>query len=194
MTVARPLGIACFGTSLTTGRLSGNWPTKLQSQLNGVANRKIIVYDVGKGSQTSDWGVQNLDRPCNHRPDFCLIEFSINDSVTANNISIAKATENLTTIVTALRNSNPNMKIFMMTMNGVPDLTLRPNLEAYYQNDRNFAAANNLGLIDNRVAYGTPNYTDTPDGLHPSETAVDTKLLPNIFNSIAPLVTTYGCS
>lgn len=186
--IERPVGIACFGTSLTTGRLSGSWPIKLQNKLNGVARRRVICYDVGQGSQTSAWGVANIDRPRNHRPDICLIEFSINDAVTANGISIAQATTNLLTIVNALRAVNPAMLIYLMTMNGVPDLTLRPNLEAYYQNDRDFAAANGCGLIDIRTVWGTPNYTDTPDGLHPSEAAVDAKLLPTVFNVLAPIV------
>jgi len=188
--IERPVGIACFGTSLTTGRLSGSWPIKLQNKLNGVARRRVICYDVGQGSQTSAWGVANIDRPRNHRPDICLIEFSINDAVTANGISIAQATTNLLTIVNALRAVNPAMLIYLMTMNGVPDLTLRPNLEAYYQNDRDFAAANGCGLIDIRTVWGTPNYTDTPDGLHPSEAAVDAKLLPTVFGVLAPIVAT----
>jgi lysophospholipase L1-like esterase len=185
--IERPVGIACFGTSLTTGRLSGSWPIKLQNKLNGVARRRVICYDVGQGSQTSAWGVANIDRPRNHRPDICLIEFSINDAVTSNGISIAQASANLLTIVNALRAVNPAMLIYLMTMNGVPDLTLRPNLEAYYQNDRDFAAANGCGLIDIRTVWGTPNYTDTPDGLHPSEAAVDAKLLATVSPASGPL-------
>jgi len=186
--IERPIGIACFGTSLTTGRLSGGWVQKLQDKLNGVSRRRVICYDVGAGSQTSAWGVSNVDRPRNHRPDVCLIEFSINDAVTANGISTAQATTNLSSIVSSLRARNPNMLIYMMTMNSCPDLSLRPNLEDYYQNDRTFAAANGCGLIDIRPLWGTPNYTDTPDGLHPSEAAVDAKLLPTVFNVLAPIV------
>jgi len=186
--ILRPVGIACFGTSLTTGRLSGGWVQKLQDKLNGVSRRRVICYDVGQGSQTSAWGVANIDRPRNHRPDICLIEFSINDSVTANGISISQATANLTSIVNTLRAVNPNVLIYLMTMNGIPDLALRPNLEAYYQNDRNFAAANGCGLIDIRPVWGTPNYTDTPDGLHPTEAAVTAKLLPTVFGVLAPIV------
>jgi len=186
--ILRPIGIACFGTSLTTGRLSGGWVQKLQNKLNGVSRRRVICYDVGQGSQTSAWGVANIDRPRNHRPDVCLIEFSINDAVTANGISIAQATANLQSIVNALRAVNPNVLIYLMTMNGCPDLTLRPNLENYYENDRVFAAANGCGLIDIRPVWGTPNYTDTPDGLHPSEAAVDAKLLPTVFAVLAPIV------
>jgi lysophospholipase L1-like esterase len=133
--------------------------------------------------------VANIDRPRNHRPDVCLIEFSINDSVTAYGISIAQATANLQSIVNALRAVNPNVLIYLMTMNGCPDLTLRPNLENYYENDRVFAAANGCGLIDIRPVWGTPNYTDTPDGLHPSEAAVDAKLLPTVFAALTPIVT-----
>lgn|GEM_PF-3178400 len=186
--IPRPIGIACFGTSLTTGRLSGGWVQKLQNKLNGVSRRRVICYDVGQGSQTSSWGVANIDRPRNHRPDVCLIEFSINDSVAANGISIAQATANLQSIVNALRAVNPNVLIYLMTMNGCPDLTLRPNLENYYENDRVFAAANGCGLIDIRPVWGTPNYTDTPDGLHPSEAAVDAKLLPTVFAALTPIV------
>ena len=186
--IERPIGIACFGTSLTTGRLSGGWPIKLQNKLNGVSRRRVICYDVGQGSQTSSWGVANIDRPRNHRPDVCLIEFSINDAVTANGISIAQATANLQSIVNALRAVNANVLIYLMTMNGCPDLTLRPNLENYYENDRVFAAANGCGLIDIRPVWGTPNYTDTPDGLHPAEAAVDAKLLPTVFAVLAPIV------
>lgn len=186
--IPRPLGIACFGTSLTTGRLSGSWPIKLQNKLNGVAKRRVIVYDVGQGSQTSAWGLANVDRPRNHRPDICLIEFSINDAVTTNGISIAQASANLLSIVNALRARNPAMLIYIMTMNSCPDLSLRPTLENYYQNDRDFAAANGCGLIDIRPVWGTPNYTDTPDGLHPSEAAVEAKLLPTVYNVLAPIV------
>jgi hypothetical protein len=80
------------------------------------------------------------------------------------------------------------MLIYLMTMNSCPDLSLRPDLENYYANDRAFAAANGCGLIDIRPVWGVPNYIDTPDGLHPSEAAVDAKLLPTVFNVLAPIV------
>ena len=186
--IERPIGIACFGTSLTTGRLSGGWPQKLQDKLNGVSRRRVICYDVGAGSQTSAWGAANMYRPTDPRPDICLIEFSINDAVTAFSVSIAQATANRTSIINGLRARNANMLIYLMTMNSCPDLSLRPDLENYYANDRTFAAANGCGLIDIRPVWGTPNFTDTPDGLHPTEAAVVAKLLPTVFNVLAPIV------
>jgi lysophospholipase L1-like esterase len=184
-----PYSVACYGTSLTTGRLSTSWANRLERNLQAVAGRPIRVYDVGAGSTTSQWGVDNVFRVTQHKPTACLLEgFSINDSVTANGISISQARANKVTIKNALLAANPAMRIFVLTMNGVPDATLRPDLEAYYQDDRDFAAAYGLTLLDVRAAWGTPNLTDTPDGLHPTQEAVDRVLLPAVTAALSPLV------
>jgi len=144
---------------------------------------------VGQGSTTSTWGLDNVFRVTQHRPDACLLEgFSINDAVTVNSITIATARANKVAIKNALLAANPDMRIFVLTMNGVPDMSLRPDLEAYYQDDRGFAAAYGLTLLDIRAAWGTPNYTDTPDGLHPDQAAVDRVLLPAVTAATASLV------
>ena len=187
--IPKPYTVACYGTSLTTGRLSAAWPTRLERNLQAVAARPVRVFDVGQGGATSQWGIDNIFRATQNRPDACLLEgFSINDAITANAISIAQARVNKVAIKNAILAARPDTRIFVLTMNGVPDTSLRPNLEAYYQDDRDFATAYGFTLLDIRAAWGTPNYTDTPDGLHPDQAAVDRVLLPAVTAALSPLV------
>jgi lysophospholipase L1-like esterase len=186
-----PYSVACYGTSLTTGRLSTSWTNRLERNLQAVAGRPIRVYDVGAGSTNSQWGVENVFRVTQHKPTACLLEgFSINDSVVGGptELSLSQARANKILIKDALLAANPAMRIFVLTMNGVTNASLRPNLEDYYQDDRDFAAAYGLTLLDVRAAWGTPNLTDTPDGLHPTQEAVDRVLLPAVTAALSPLV------
>jgi len=187
--IRAPVTIAGFGTSLMTGRLSTSHLVRLQSNLRAVASRPVVVYDVGQGGMTSAWGRANIFRATQHRPNICLFEgFSINDAVTSFSVSRAQSLDNKAAILADLRACRADMKIFLLTMNGVPDPTLRPDLEAYYQDDRDFAAANGLTLLDVRAAWGTPTLTDMPDRLHPIQAAVDRVLLPITTAACTPFV------
>lgn len=81
-TVRKPFVAAFFGTSLTTGRLSTFWVERLLQELRGVpeALGDVILLNMGKGSQTSDWGRDNAYTITQKRPQFVLSEdFTIND-------------------------------------------------------------------------------------------------------------------
>lgn len=185
-----PFTVACLGTSLTTGRLSGYWPGKLEKMLHVGSKGPIRVFDCGKGSQTSQWGVDNVIYAAMHRPTVCTIEFAINDSVPSFGIDITTHNANMLTIVNTLRSWNPDIIPVVMTMNPVSSALQsgRPNLADYYQADRDFAVANNCELIDNYTVWTNPlGAGDSADGLHPDETAVDTKSLPNIFSGISSI-------
>lgn len=80
--IKRGYDIVLYGTSLTTGRLSGQWDRKLAQALAARTDRPVRVHSMGKGSQTSDWGVLNMiNNVAVFNPTHILFEgFSINDS------------------------------------------------------------------------------------------------------------------
>jgi hypothetical protein len=143
MTIPRPYTIACFGTSLTTGRLSGGWPTKLQNALSSSVNRPIRVFDVGKGSQTSDWGVANIFNAGQHKPNAAIIEFSINDAAPSLFTGgLSGHTTNMNAIIDGLRTYNPSIDITLASMSplGLDGATLRPDLASFYASDATIAS------------------------------------------------------
>lgn len=185
-----PFTVATLGTSLTTGRLSGYWDTLLEQWLAVGSQGPVRVFSCGKGSQTSIWGKDNAIYAAMHRATCCTIEFSINDAVPSFGITVTDHIANMSEIVEILREWNPDIIPVVMTMNPVATSIAsgRPYLEDYYQADRDFAAANDCVLIDNFLVWDNPLSTgDAPDGLHPSDQAVRTKLLPNIYAGISAI-------
>lgn len=205
-----PYVIVVGGTSLSTGRLSGAWPAKLQRALNALCKRRVRVIDAGKGSQTSDWGVTQIPWWKLFKADAAIIEFSINDSASALFAGgTAGHTANMNNIIDSLRENNPGIDITIQTMSplGPNGASSRPSLASFYQLDRDIANAKATRLLDNNPAWLTyigqitgttpstqfafPNdntWTQSNDELHPMEGRVDELLLPRLISHFRQII------
>ncbi len=206
-----PYTILVGGTSLSTGKLCWAWASKLERRLNGACSRRVRIIDAGKGSQTSDWGVTQIDWWKNFHADAAILEFSINDAATSLFAgSLAGHQTNMYSIIDGLRANNPNIDITIQTMSpvGPNGATARPDLAGFYQKDRDIATAKSCRLLDNNSAwpdyyvsktgaalpttqYYLPNdgtWTVSNDGLHPIESRVDDFLVPRLFNHFRKLI------
>ena len=127
------------------------------------------------------------------RPDVVVVEYATNDAFTSYGISPAQSEANVRQMITAFRNRDTDVPIFLMIMNalvpGSAAATARPNLEEYNDVYRDLAAtpALNLGLIDNYDAWGSPPTNATiPDGLHPPIAELKQRLIPDMVEQLAP--------
>lgn len=186
--------IACYGTSLTTGRLSGHWVPKVEEALRARCTRRLRLYSMGKGSQNSIWGRDNAVTVENMRPRHVLFEgFAINDSA---NLAVSRADHllNLNAMLVTFRRIS-NVVLTLQTMNRVADQSnpgnMRAQLDDYYGDERTWAGQNGIGVLDNTVVWPNPmpyNLTNASDGLHPSEAAVEQYLIPSIVNYLTPII------
>lgn len=199
----RPFTLVTYGTSLTTGRLSSQWVERLQQTLYGLpeAVGPVVVYNMGKGSQTSVWGAANAYLVANLKPTHILSEgFAINDCALVGGspqVSQANHLTNMASMRATWKAANPNVDITWQTMNSVGTTTAtgRPSLANYYADEMTYAAAQGDTRIDNYLgaggAYPGPSsgwpkplpdaLTDNSDGLHPIWTGgTNTYLFPNV--------------
>jgi hypothetical protein len=200
--VRRPFTLVTYGTSLTTGRLSSQWAERLQQTLYGLpeAVGPIIIYNMGKGSQTSVWGAANAYLAADLKPTHILSEgFAINDSaVVGGNPQVSQADHllNMASMRATWRAANPGVDITWQTMSSVSTAAAgRPNLADYYADEMTYAAAQGDTRIDNYLGAGgaypgpsggwpkplSDSLTDNNDGLHPIWAGgTDTYLFPNV--------------
>jgi hypothetical protein len=199
----RPFVLAAYGTSLTTGRLSSQWVERLQQAMYGLpeAVGPIVVYNMGKGSQTSAWGAANAYLIADLKPTHILTEgFAINDCALVSGspqVSQANHLTNMASMRSTWKAANPAVDITWQTMNSVGLTTSagRPALADYYADEMTYAAAQGDTAISNYLgmggAYPGPSggwpkplsdaLTDNNDGLHPIWAGgTDTYLFPNV--------------
>lgn len=202
----RPYVLLVGGTSLSTGRLSGAWVTKLWQALRQRCRRQVRVIDAGKGSQTSDWAITQLDWWKTYRADAVLLEFAINDAATGLfPAGLAGHQSNMYTVIDSLRLGNAGLSVILQTMSplGPSGATARPNMAGFYQSDRDIATAKSARLVDHNPAWitaagGTPpnqyvlpndgTWTQGNDELHPTEARVEQILLPRLIAYFAALI------
>lgn len=199
--IRKPFTLVTYGTSLTTGRLSAQWVERLQQTLYGLpeAVGPVIVYNMGKGSQTSVWGAANAGLVANLKPTHILTEgFAINDCALVGGVPQVSQSDHLTNMASmraTWKATNPSVDITWQTMSSVGSTTAtgRPNLADYYADEMSYAATQGDTRIDNYLgpgglypASGWPkpladSLTYNSDGLHPIWAgAVDTYLFPNV--------------
>lgn len=180
--------IACIGTSLTYQGVGG-WQENLRNRLRLLTPRPVRTYDFGKSAATTV-NAPSISTPARMRPQVALIEYAMNDAITANSISVATFQTNLGNMVDAYQDEMPGSSIFLMTMNPTIDAAAAatPNLSLYYQAVRDVATAKSVGLIDNYPEWGTPTSGDIPDGVHPTPEIAAEVLVPNIIEALTPLL------
>ena len=204
MIILDPMIVGILGTSLSTGRLSANWVPELQRQAlqQPECVGPLTILNMGRGSQTSDWGVTQAPVIAAQNPTHALIEgFGINDSVVTLGVpavSQANHIANIVNIIATFRAARADVDITIQTMNPVSagGAALRPNLAAYYADELTTAAAQSCRALDNYGGVGIPvppgvatgwpkplplHFTYDSDGLHPKWTdAVENYLFPNV--------------
>jgi hypothetical protein len=162
--ILTPFTLALLGSSLTTGRLSGDWAPRLAHDLPEQPEAKgpINLYNLGKGSQNSAWGVTQAPVVAGYNPTHVLMEgFAINDSIDFGGgpaISRADHITNMQTIVATLRARNAAVDITIQTMNPVSaaGAAIRPNLPDYYADELATAALLNTRSLDHYSAWPHP--------------------------------------
>jgi len=202
-TVRAPFVLVTYGTSLTTGRLSATWPERLVQGIIGAPEcvGPFILYNMGKGGQTSVWGAANAYLAADMKPTHILSEgFAINDCFGGASPVVSQANHlaNMASMRSTWRASNPSVDITWQTMSSV-DTTVatgRTLLANYYADEMTFATSNGDSKIDNYLGAGgtypgpstgwikplTTSLTYDNDGLHPIWAgAVDTYLYPNVY-------------
>ena len=187
-----PFTLVTYGTSLTTGRLSSFWPERLQQALLGVpeAIGPVIVYNLGKGSTTSVWGVDNAQYGAAMRPSHILSEtFAINDCALINGtptVSLVDNAANMAAMRAIWVAADPMVNITWQSMSSISssNTSLRPDLATYYNDGMATGTALGDSVLDNYPGWINPlplALTDNNDGLHPIWTgAVNTYLFPNV--------------
>jgi len=205
--IRKTLSIALYGTSEVEGRLNNGWPGRFEAAARALATcvGPLNVFNQGKGSQNSDWGLANVNLIADPRPDVAIIDaFDINDRALVGGVpevTLANSLANKTAIVAALRAANPAMFIALMTMNDVNAAggAGRPDLAAGYAQTVALAATLGTDIIDNfngtapwgtfgggwphpgpDVLYQIDPTTGMPDGLHVTAAAFDTYTMPNL--------------
>lgn len=182
--------IAFFGTSLTW---LNYWEPLLINKLQVATGRFVRGYNMGINGADSGQGVANVAAVSAIRPSVVTFEFSMNDCASDRSISRATAISNNTAIITALKAAVPASRIFAMTMNPVINTgigSLRTMITDYYQDLRNLATSQGIGLIDNYAAWLTYG-VDTvkiPDGVHPIKSAAEAVTAPTMAAALAPLL------
>lgn len=157
MSILRPIVFCFTGSSLTTGRLACSdvsWVPRLAKDLRRQpeAKGRVIVYNMGKGSQTSEWLLTQAPVISSLRPTHILFEgMAINDCAIGP-VTMAKAAQNFDACVAEWRANISGVDLTHQTMSpaAVADAN-RVNLQAYY--DQELAQA---------VSHGVPSLNHTP--------------------------------
>jgi lysophospholipase L1-like esterase len=170
--------VVAYGTSLTA---NGAWVTQMAGVLNERFPGLATVVRSGGSGQWSEWGVRNLEkRVLGKKPDTVFIEFSINDSVERFKGSVEVAKANLEKMTDAIRKTNPQCEIILMTMtpgDSYPEghYSHRKDIEAHYEMYRSVAKVKNFLLIDHYPNWKALQASDKelyqkyiPDGIHPT--------------------------
>jgi lysophospholipase L1-like esterase len=173
--------VVVYGTSLT---LHGEWALAMQNWFATNYPGQVSFINSGGSGMNSGWGVTNLQsKVLDHQPNFVVAEFSFNDAHTSFALSVAQARTNLQTIVQGIHEQDTDTTVLLQVMNvpwdapGNPALTSRPQLQAFNDNCRQFAATNDLPLVDHYPAWLALQQTNQtlfenyiPDGAHPNAT------------------------
>ena len=172
--------VVVYGTSLT---LYGAWAVAMQEWFTTNYPGQVTFINSGGSGMNSDWGVANLQtKVLDHRPDLVLIEFAFNDAHQSFAMPVARGWTNLNMIMQGIRAQSTDTTVLLQIMNvpwdapGNPALSNRPQLEAFNDNYRNFAQADDVPLIDHYPAWLALKQTNQalfeswiPDGAHPNE-------------------------
>ncbi len=171
-----------IGTTSQNTRAPNSWPVKLQENLRAMfANNAIVVWNAGYGGKTvyfgwagSNYAAAVLNNPAYGSPDYTLISFGLNDSVSAG-YDGAIFERRLLALCDQIKRAGGVPII--VTSDVASQNTLRQGsaLEKVIQSQRKIAAQISAPIIDMNTMetefYGAPRANarfafDQPDGLH----------------------------
>lgn len=160
----RPLRIVALGTSLTARSV---WPEGLASELARCLGRKVSVIRIAKPGAGSDWGLTQVTKVLEARPDIVVLEFAINDADVLDGVSLDGSVARHLQLIGRLTGGQGHPAILLMTTN--PTLSpwrslQRPWLGDYYMAYRALAAQTGSGLADLWPRWAS---SIAGDGLHP---------------------------
>ena len=173
--------VVVYGTSLTAG---GAWAVAMKEWFEAQFPGQVSFYNAAGPGQNSDWGLLHLqERVLSHLPDLVVVEFSYNDAHEKFKMPVSRGAANLGKIVDAIKASRPDCDIALQVMNvgwdapnGKLSQSARPELSAFNENYRTYAAAKGLPFIDHFSVWlklkesDQPRYQRfVPDGTHPSK-------------------------
>ena len=115
------LKIAALGTSLTGG--TWRWFDVIVEWLDETYPNQVSYKNLGVGASASSYppgnsGLDKVKELAGFNPDVVFIEFAVNDAYNPYDISIDESRENLESMITTLKNANPEVEIVLQTMNG----------------------------------------------------------------------------
>lgn len=181
--------IVVLGTSLSA---SSDWPARVQARLETCLGHPLELTVIAKPGAHSGWGLDQIDRAVAARPDLTLIEFSINDADLKDGLSLARSAAHHRTILSRLDSAAPQSRRLLITMSPVRgwQRLFRPRLAAYYALYPEIGAETGAGVLDLYPRWlAAPLTRDRlPDGLHPTNAAVDAVLPDALLGLIGPAV------
>ena len=184
-----PVTIAFMGTSLTAG---SPWPDGVAEALAACVMHPVRALRFAQGGATSAWGEAQIGAVIAAVPDIVVMEFAINDADVRRGLSLAASADNHGAILSSLQQDLPGVRIVLMTTNPALGLRrlLRPRLPAYYALYHRLAAEHNTGLIDLTPRWlAVPGLAqDLTDGLHPTEAAAISVVVPVVTAHLAGLL------
>ena len=136
------VSIALLGDSISTGcNASGwagtapfqpAWQDLVRAGLEASRGAKVALHNFSVGGTSSAWGLKNIDKVIDVKPDLVIIAFGMNDSA---GVPAAQYTANIRGMIDAVRKRNPDAEfILVATMQGNADwVTLKQELFPAYR-------------------------------------------------------------
>lgn len=168
--------LVAFGTSFTS---RGKWPVETGRKLAECSGHKVDVTVVAQAGATTEWGLQNVDRVVEAKPDIITIEFYGNDSAIDELITVSRSNENFKTIVSEIRAKLPEVRIVYVIMNPVSGLRgwIRPWMESYISAQVETTKSFGGEVVDLRPIWNQFSSDELkkfiPDGIHASPTVAN---------------------
>jgi lysophospholipase L1-like esterase len=135
----KPLTIALLGDSISTGcnasawlkiaPFQPAWQDLLVKNLETVYGSKIVLKNFAVGGTVSEWGLQNIGKVVDVKPDLVILAFGMND---AGSVPGAKYQANIRGMIDAVRKAQPQAEfILVATMRGNPDWAVQDLFPVY---------------------------------------------------------------
>ncbi len=180
--------ILCFGDSITAGYglddVTDAFPGVIQQKIDSL-NLNYTVVNSGVSGETTAGGKARIDWVLNQNIDIFILELGANDGLRG--VDVVETSENLQTIIDAVKDKKPKTKIVLAGMQ------LPPNMGQEYTNDFKqvfitIAEKNNIELIPFILEdVGGIAELNQKDGIHP--TVEGHKLVANtVWKTLEPLL------
>jgi acyl-CoA thioesterase I len=139
----QPLTLVVFGDSISTGCNASGWANTppfqppfqdmLAMNLEAVYVAKVTVKNFAVGGTGSAWGLQNIAKVAQSRPDLVVLAFGMND---AGGLPVVQYQANLKGMIDAIHNVQPEAEVILVaSMLGNKDWTaLQQPLFPLYRN------------------------------------------------------------